>query len=64
MINNLRTNKTALITGAASGLGFEFSKLLAKDEYDLILIDIDQKKLVKTKSETFQQSEEHESSIA
>lgn len=50
MINNLRTNKTALITGAASGLGFEFSKLLAKDEYDLILIDIDQKKLVKTKS--------------
>jgi len=42
-------NKTALITGAASGLGFEFSNLLAKDSYDLYLVDIDQKLLDKTK---------------
>jgi len=32
--------KTALVTGAASGLGYEFSLLLAKNKYDLILIDI------------------------
>lgn len=37
--------KTALITGAASGLGYELSLLLAKDTYDLILIDIDAEKL-------------------
>ncbi|MFA5327069.1 MAG: SDR family oxidoreductase [Prolixibacteraceae bacterium] len=39
-------NKTALVTGAASGLGFEFSKLLAHDNYDLILIDFDEKRLL------------------
>ena len=38
-------NKTALVTGAASGLGLELSMLLAKDSYDLILIDIDKTKL-------------------
>ncbi len=32
-------NKVCLITGAASGLGFEFSKLAAGDQYDLVLID-------------------------
>lgn len=43
--------KTALITGAASGLGYELSLLLAKDAYNLILIDIDAEKLNKVKSE-------------
>jgi uncharacterized protein len=42
---NLKYKKTALVTGAASGLGFEFSLLLGKDSYDLILVDIDAKKL-------------------
>lgn len=37
--------KLAAITGAASGLGFDLSKLLAKDGYNLILIDIDGQKL-------------------
>lgn len=37
--------KTALVTGAASGLGLELSILLAKDSYDLILIDIDKDNL-------------------
>ena len=36
MKDSILNNKTALITGAASGLGFEFSKLLAKDHYDVI----------------------------
>ena len=42
--------KTALVTGAASGLGFELALLLAKDGYHLILIDIDPKKLEAAKS--------------
>lgn len=42
--------RTALITGAASGIGFEFSLLLARDSYDLILVDIDSKKLAITES--------------
>jgi uncharacterized protein len=41
--------KTALVTGAASGLGFEFSHLLARDSFDLILIDIDRDGLAKAK---------------
>ncbi len=47
-LNN--NNKTALITGAASGLGFEFSLLLAKDSYNLILVDIDASKLGEVKN--------------
>lgn len=47
MVNN---TKTALVTGAASGLGFELALLLAKDAYNLILIDIDSEKLEKAKT--------------
>ena len=32
--------KVTLITGAASGLGLEFAKLYAKDNNNLLLIDI------------------------
>lgn len=42
--------KTALVTGAASGLGYELSVLLAKDNYDLILVDIDATNLLRVKS--------------
>lgn len=43
--------KTALITGAASGLGYELSLLLAHDSYNLILVDIDGAKLQLVKEE-------------
>ena len=35
-----RKNKTALITGAASGLGFAFADNLAQQGYNLLIIDI------------------------
>lgn len=37
--------KTALITGAASGLGYELSLLLANDSFNLILVDINDERL-------------------
>ena len=43
--------KTALITGAASGLGYELSLLLANDGYNLILIDINNDNLQNAKKE-------------
>ncbi len=43
--------KTALVTGAASGLGYELSILLAKDKHKLILVDIDSKSLGNVKKE-------------
>lgn len=46
----LATNyKTALVTGAAAGLGFELALLLAQDKFHLILVDIDAEKLQQTK---------------
>lgn len=43
--------KTALVTGAGSGLGYELANLLAKDSYKLILVDIDAASLIKVKTE-------------
>ncbi|GAA3639110.1 SDR family NAD(P)-dependent oxidoreductase [Flavivirga jejuensis] len=41
--------KTALITGAASGLGYELAFLLIKDGYNLVLVDIDASRLKEVK---------------
>ena len=49
MVKN-SNKKTALVTGAASGLGLELALLLAKDGYTLILIDIDSEKLEQAKT--------------
>ncbi len=41
MGSSLENQQLALVTGAASGLGLELSLLLAKDNYELILVDVD-----------------------
>ncbi|CRK82210.1 SDR family NAD(P)-dependent oxidoreductase [Neobacillus massiliamazoniensis] len=41
--------KTALITGASSGLGYEFVKLFAKDGYNLVLVARNGKQLEEIK---------------
>lgn len=46
----MNTTKNALVTGAASGLGLELALLLAKDAYNIILIDIDAEKLEAAKT--------------
>lgn len=39
------TKKTALITGATSGIGYELARLFAHDQYNLIIISRDQQEL-------------------
>lgn len=43
--------KTALITGASSGIGLELARLFAKDNYDLVLIARRKQKLEELKHE-------------
>ena len=49
MNSQIENHQTALVTGAASGLGLELARLLAQDKYELILVDIDENKLTQTK---------------
>lgn len=44
-------NKTAIVTGAASGIGKAVAKLFAKQEADLYLLDINEKILAETVAE-------------
>lgn len=41
----------ALITGASSGIGFELSKIFAKNNYDLVMVSKDRKKLESSANE-------------
>ena len=43
--------KTALITGASQGIGYELSKLFIKDGYNLVLVARDEKRLNAIKTE-------------
>tara|TARA_A100000171_G_scaffold50410_1_gene61713 strand:+ start:1572 stop:2402 length:831 start_codon:yes stop_codon:yes gene_type:complete len=42
---------TALITGAAGGIGFEFAKIASQAEYSLFLIDVNETALAEKKAE-------------
>ncbi|MBO5567868.1 MAG: SDR family oxidoreductase [Clostridia bacterium] len=47
----MRNRKVALITGASSGLGLEFAKLLAREKYDLVVVARNEGKLYKLKND-------------
>lgn len=47
----MKKHKTALITGASGGLGLEFSKILARKKYDLVLVARNEGRLYALKNE-------------
>ena len=51
-VNNWHPNrKTALITGASGGIGYEFAKLFAQDGYNLVLVARSEQKLAQMANE-------------
>ena len=57
-------NNYALVTGAAAGLGFEFSKLLANDGYDLLMVDLNKSNLNDAKAKLISSYDVHIVTIA
>ena len=51
----MKKKRTALITGATSGIGFELVKLFAADSIDLLLVSRNKKKLLEIKKSTIQE---------
>lgn len=53
MVNVFQSNQsqTALITGASSGLGYEFARLFAQDRYNLVLVARSEPKLTQLADE-------------
>jgi len=56
MNNHEGKSRTALITGATSGIGYELSKVFAKNGYNLVLVARNGQKLEQVASEISQQS--------
>jgi short-subunit dehydrogenase len=54
-MNNL--GRTALITGASGGIGYELAKLFAKDRYNLVLVARSESKLIQLADELHQHYE-------
>jgi uncharacterized protein len=54
MVAHSSTSKTALITGASSGLGYEFAYLFAQDHHNLILVARSEQKLAQLADELTQ----------
>ena len=48
-MNNDKIRKTALITGATKGIGYELTKLFARDYYNVVLVARNRDKLVEIK---------------
>jgi len=46
-----RANRTALITGASTGIGYELAKLFAQDHYDVVLVARNKPKLTQLANE-------------